>query len=155
MSTSSIITGLSFRNRDPRLQRPAASGSCILVLGSGERLVCPSNRVRTANPVWDRSGLWLVPVLVLRRSRFLNDSLITVCLFACFFCMRLLAQDSNSESVPNISNIDVSIFSVSQHNEPINSTFYSHLQVNTDVVFSQIIFDDVGDAEQFAIYQFR
>jgi len=33
--------------------------------------------------------------------------------------------------------------------------FYSHLQVNTDVVFPQIFFADVDDAEQFATYQFR
>ena len=74
-------------------------------------------------------------------------------LFVCFFCTRLLVRDSNNESLPNISNTDVSIFLVSQHNEPINSTFYSHdLQVGTDVFFPQIIF---ADAEQFAIYQFN
>jgi len=57
-------------------------------------------------------------------------------------------QDSNSERLPNISNTDVSIFLMSQHNEPNNSTVYSHLQVGTNVFFPQIIF---ADAEQFAI----
>jgi len=49
-------------------------------------------------------------------------------------------------SLPNISNTNISIFLVSQHNEPINSTLYSHLQVNTDVVFPQIIFVEVAYA---------
>ena len=39
---------LWFRNRDPRLQRAAASASYILALGSGQRLLCPSIRARRA-----------------------------------------------------------------------------------------------------------
>ena len=58
---------LSFRNRDPRLLRPAASASYILAIGSGQRILYRLG-----------SGLWLVPVLVLRRSRFLNDIAETV-----------------------------------------------------------------------------
>jgi len=57
------ILWLSFRNRNPRLQRPAASASYILAIGSGQRILYRLG-----------SGLWLVPVLVLRRYRFLNDS---------------------------------------------------------------------------------
>jgi len=55
------IIWLWFRNRDPRLQRPAGSASCILAIGSGQRILYRLG-----------SGLWLVPVL--RRSRFLNHS---------------------------------------------------------------------------------
>ena len=61
--TKLSLIWLSFRNRDPRLQRPAASASYILAIGSGQRILYRLG-----------SGLWLVPVLVLRRSRFLNDS---------------------------------------------------------------------------------
>ena len=56
-------TRLSFRNWDPRLQRPAASASYILAIGSGQRILYRLG-----------SGLWIVPVLVLWWSQFLNDS---------------------------------------------------------------------------------
>jgi len=48
------FNGLWFRNRDARLQRPAASASYILPIGSGQRILYRLG-----------SGLWLVPVLVL------------------------------------------------------------------------------------------
>jgi len=55
--THLLIVRLWFINRDPRLQRLTASTSYILEIGSGQRILYRLG-----------SGLWLVPVLVLRRS---------------------------------------------------------------------------------------
>ena len=49
-----------------------------------------------------------------------------------------MTRDSNNECLPSISNTNVSIFLVSQHNEPINSTSI-HICRSTLVVFPQII----------------
>ena len=69
---------------DPRLQRPATSASHILAIGSVQRLPVSQGQesasciltIGSGQRILYRlgSGLWLVPVLVMRRSRFLNDS---------------------------------------------------------------------------------
>jgi len=49
--TCDSYTFYSYSYEIKQLPRLWFSVSCVLALGSGERLVYPSNRVRTANPV--------------------------------------------------------------------------------------------------------